>query len=145
MSTMNKPLTIGELAKQVGVAGSTVRYYERRGLLRPEGRSSANYRVYGPNSVSRLRFIRAAQSSGLSLEDIATVLRFADGAVAPCEQVLSVIDSRLEHVGQQLADLRAVQRTLQRLHEACCSPHQQGQCPAIEEFRRDLPSPKIES
>ena len=128
-------MKIGELAERVGVAGSTVRYYERRGLLRPSGRTDANYRVYGPEAVARLRFIRAAQASGLTLEDIHTLLGFSDGEVAPCEEVQTVIDTRLEHIRQQVADLGRVQRALERLHVACSSTDRQGPCPAIEEFR----------
>lgn len=132
---MSDSMRIGELAERVGVAGSTVRYYERRGLLPPVGRTDANYRVYGPESVARLRFIRAAQASGLSLEDIHTLLGFSDGNVAPCEEVQAVIDSRLEHVRQQVADLRRVERALEHLLDECCSSDRKGPCPAIEEFR----------
>lgn len=132
---MNEIMTIGELASRVGVADSTVRYYERRGLLRPTGRTEANYRIYGPESVARLQFIRAAQTSGLSLENIHTLLGFSDGTVGPCMEVQGVIDSRLEQVRGQVEDLRKVQRALERLHEACCSSDRQGPCPVIEEFR----------
>lgn len=132
---MSDAITIGELAKRVGVAGSTVRYYERRGLLRPAGRTKANYRVYGNEAVARLRFIRAAQSSGLSLEDIHTLLGFSDGAVVPCADVLAVIDSRLDHVRSQLDDLRRVERALERLHDSCRRSEREKDCPAMEEFR----------
>jgi DNA-binding transcriptional MerR regulator len=134
---MTETMTIGELANRAGVAGSTVRYYERRGLLRPAGRTEANYRIYGPESVARLQFIRAAQTSGLSLDDIRTLLGFSDGAVAPCEEVQAVIDTRLEHVRRQVKDLRRIQRALERLHDACGSSDRRGPCPAIEEFRGD--------
>jgi DNA-binding transcriptional MerR regulator len=134
---MTETMTIGELANRAGVAGSTVRYYERRGLLRPAGRTQANYRIYGPESVARLQFIRAAQTSGLSLDDIRTLLGFSDGTVAPCEEVQAVIDSRLGHVRNQVKELRRVQRALERLHDACGSSDRRGPCPAIEEFRGD--------
>lgn len=134
---MGEIMTIGQLATRAGVADSTVRYYERRGLLRPTGRTEANYRIYGPESVARLHFIRAAQSSGLSLDDIHTLLGFSDGAVAPCEEVQAVIDARLEHVRNQLKDLRKVQRALEGLHEACCRNDRRGPCPAIQVFQSD--------
>lgn len=62
--------TIGRLAGVAGVPVSTVRYYERAGLLRPEARTGGNYRFYGPASLARLRFIRAAQATGFGLKDI---------------------------------------------------------------------------
>lgn len=77
--------TIGQLAKSVGVPISTVRYYERAGLLKPEARTGSNYRVYSQQSLERLQFIRSAQAVGLSLDDIAQMLRAAHGSDQPCE------------------------------------------------------------
>lgn len=71
--------TIGELAEEVGVPTSTLRYYERSGLVSPDGRTSGNYRIYGAAAVERVRFIRAAQATGFTLEDIARLLDFKDG------------------------------------------------------------------
>ena len=62
--------TIGELAKAARVPTSTVRYYEREGILRPAGRSSSNYRLYAKEDIERLRFIRGAQATGFTLRDV---------------------------------------------------------------------------
>jgi DNA-binding transcriptional MerR regulator len=70
---MEKVLTIGELAGRANVATSTVRYYERRGLLSPDGRVSGQRR-YGPAALRRLVFIGMLQDAGLSLDDIDGVL-----------------------------------------------------------------------
>jgi len=134
---MSDGITIGELAKRGGVADSTLRYYERMGLLRPEGRTDANYRVYGPESVERLRFIRTAKASGLSLEDIRTLLEFRDGAVAPCAEVKTVIESRLEHVKRQIKDLRTVEQALEKFHTACETASGGQECPVLDEFGHD--------
>ena len=67
-------MTIGEIAKTVGVATSTLRYYERAGLLAAPARSAARYRVYDEASLQRLRFIRAAQAVGFTLDDIRLLL-----------------------------------------------------------------------
>jgi hypothetical protein len=48
--------TIGELAKAADVPSSTLRYYERRGLVEPDNRSEGNYRLYGPETLERVRF-----------------------------------------------------------------------------------------
>src|SRR6266849_1946834 len=76
--------TIGRLAREAGVPAATVRYHERSRLHRPDGRTDGNYRIYGPEALERLRFIRAAQAIGLALEDITTLLDFRDGRTAPC-------------------------------------------------------------
>lgn len=70
-------LTIGQVATQAGVATSAVRYYERRGLLAPDGRASGQRR-YTEASLRRLVFIGMLQDAGLTLDDIAGVLDAAD-------------------------------------------------------------------
>ena len=74
MNPREQPMTIGQLADSVGVATSTLRYYEREGLLRPCGRSRADYRLYDAAAIDKLRFIRSAQSVGFSLNDIKALL-----------------------------------------------------------------------
>jgi DNA-binding transcriptional MerR regulator len=63
-------LTIGELANRGNVATSLLRYYEKEGLLEPVGRTAAGYRLYSPDALRHLRFIRKAQRYGFSLNDI---------------------------------------------------------------------------
>ena len=82
MSTSYK---IGQLAKQAGVPTTTVRYYERRGLLCPAARAgSGAYRTYGDDELEQLRFIRAAQASGFALDDAGILLGLRDGQTTPC-------------------------------------------------------------
>jgi MerR family mercuric resistance operon transcriptional regulator len=68
-------MTIGELANAAEVPISTVRYYERAGILKAHRRSASNYRLYSEEDAQRLRFIRAAQASGFTLEDMKELLR----------------------------------------------------------------------
>ncbi len=72
-----KLTTIGETARRAGVATSTVRYYERRGLLQPDARQSGQRR-YRPDTLRALVFIRMLQDAGLSLDDIESMLSAAD-------------------------------------------------------------------
>ncbi|HJQ65862.1 MAG TPA: MerR family transcriptional regulator, partial [Gemmatimonadales bacterium] len=99
-------MTIGQLAKSVGVPDSTIRFYERLGLLRATGRTAANYRYYSHDAGDRLTFIRAAQAAGFELTDIKSMLAFQDGQVAPCREVHSLVTARLESVRGQLRKLR---------------------------------------
>ncbi len=64
---------IGQLAKAAGVAATTVRFYERKGLILPVGRTLSNYRWYDDRSLARLRLIRQAHAGGFSLGDIRCV------------------------------------------------------------------------
>lgn len=112
--------TIGGLAKAAGVPTSTVRYYERRGLLRPDARSEGNYRLYGRETLERLRFVRSAQAAGFTLSDITVLLRFRDGDAAPCREVQDLIKVRAARVAEQIEQLQGVAGMLRRWLGVCC-------------------------
>jgi DNA-binding transcriptional MerR regulator len=129
---MPRHYTIGELARGAGVPTSTVRYYERRRLLRPGGRSSGNYRLYDEAALERLRFIRSAQAAGFTLTDIAALVHFRDGDAAPCREVQELIKTRLAHVRQELGHLREVEGLLQKWLRACRAAGRSGSCAVLE-------------
>lgn len=132
--------TIGQLAEAAEVPTTTVRYYERRRLITPDGRSDSNYRVYGEASLGRLRFIRAAQQVGFTLSDIETLLNLQDEAHAPTSEVQTLISQRLEEVGQQIAHLQVVQEALERWHNRCRCGADSGHCEVIEGLRATGPT-----
>jgi DNA-binding transcriptional MerR regulator len=122
-------LTIGQLAKAGGVPPSTVRYYERIGLLEPDSRSAGNYRLYGPAAMERLRFIRSAQAVGFGLDDIATLL-----GGAACRDVQGLIERRLADVAGRLRDLRHVQRVLALCLDECHDARNK-ECPVVVKLK----------
>ena len=121
--------TIGDLSKAAGVPTSTVRYYERKRLLRPAARSAANYRLYSQEDLERLRFIRAAQATGFTLESVAKLLR-----PAPCGRVQQLIEERLEQVATRLKELRHLQRLLKASLETCKEHEASGRCQVVEDL-----------
>lgn len=125
-------LSIGELAARVGIPTTTVRYYERSGLLRKPARSASNYRVYDHDAVERLRFIRAAQSAGLTLADIGVLLRYRDGLVAPCREVKLLIEKRLEKIQSTLREFRHVQHVLKSYLEICRQAEEDEPCGVLD-------------
>ena len=139
---MQRGMTIGQLARSVGVPDSTIRFYERLGLLRPTGRTPTNYRYYGPDAGDRLTFIRAAQASGFDLNDIKSMLAFQDGHVAPCAEVLNLIDARLTNVRGQLRKLRHVERVLIHFQRACERRPRRKPCPVLETLSPPTRSPR---
>jgi MerR family redox-sensitive transcriptional activator SoxR len=92
-------LTIGEVARRAGVPTSTVRYYERRGLLDADARQSGQRR-YTERSLRLLVFIRMLQHAGLSLEDVAGVL----GASSVAEWK-DIVAHRLETLDEEIREL----------------------------------------
>lgn len=126
---MKSGLTIGELARAAEVPTSTVRFYEREGLLRPSGRSASNYRLYAEEDLERLRFIRAAQATGFTLGDVKALLR-----PAPCGRVQSLIEHRLDEVSRRMAELRHVKRVLERSLRTCHEHAPSGRCKVVDDL-----------
>ncbi len=124
--------TIGQLASAAGVPTTTVRYYERRGLLAPEARSASRYRLYGEASLEQLRFIKAAQSAGFTLSDIESLLALRDDKRAPQQEVRGLIDARLQGVAKQITDLKAVDKALREWRCRCEQTDGTGRCGVIE-------------
>jgi DNA-binding transcriptional MerR regulator len=92
-------LTIGEVARRAGVATSTLRYYERRGLVAADARRSGQRR-YRTDSLRRLVFIGMLQDAGLSLDDIVGILDApdADAWKAIASRRLAVLDAEIERL-----------------------------------------------
>lgn len=129
-------LTIGELAQQADVPTSTVRYYERCRLLGPAQRSPANYRLYDARAIDRLRFIRAAQGNGFTLEDITALLDFRDGRTSPCREVQTLIEARLADLEQRVEQVRHVQTVLRSALSVCRKAERDGRCAVMDDLNQ---------
>jgi len=123
--------TIGQLAKAANVPTSTVRYYERTGLLKPDYRTGGNYRGYSGEALERLRFIRSAQATGFSLADVKRLLRLIPSDQSPCKDVASLLTKRLAEVQQRIQELRLVERVLSKSLKGCCTGDEPDLCEAI--------------
>ena len=134
---MSKKLTIGVLATAAGVPTSTVRYYEREGLLRPSARSISNYRLYSAEDLKRLRFIRAAQAAGFTLHDVTQLLR-----PAACGKVQDLIEDRLAFVAERLKELRHVQKVLRGSLAECREHEASGRCRVVDELTVSADPPR---
>jgi len=106
---------IGELAARSGVEPTTIRYYERIGLMPPPTRRESGYRDYGEDAAARLGFIRAAQSVGLSLGEIRETLAFRDRGETPCRHVAALIERNAAQLRQRISALEEMRRELERL------------------------------
>jgi DNA-binding transcriptional MerR regulator len=107
---------IGALALATGITIDTLRYYERVGLLPKPERTNGGFRMYPPETVLRLRFIRQAQAMGLSLRDIRELVQPQDDR---CSTMRSAIATHLAAVDALLRELASFRRTLQNALEQC--------------------------
>ncbi len=137
-------MRIGELATKTGVPAKTIRYWEQLGLLPVPARTSAGYRDYQPQAATRLGFIRAAQSIGLSLGEIREILAVRDQGIVPCAHVAALIQQHAQELAEWIAALERMRRDLERLatharHVSSRDAEQADYCHVIETApRRNL-------
>ncbi|HZF39749.1 MAG TPA: heavy metal-responsive transcriptional regulator [Blastocatellia bacterium] len=129
---------IGEVATRSGVSIDTIRYYERRRLLPRAERSRGGFRLYGPEAVERLRFIKQAQEIGFSLDEIGDLL--ATGGAAECRKVRDLLSAKLEEVDARIQAMRKFRRSLANHLAACESELKErgnaARCPVVIEIAR---------
>lgn len=117
---MGKNLSIGTLADLTGCKVVTIRYYEQIGMLPEPGRSAGGHRVYDRHHLERLLFIRKARELGFPLETVRGLLALSERSDdAPCAEVDRMATARLLEVKAKIADLTALQATLERLLDQC--------------------------
>jgi len=122
---------IAEAAREAGVNPQTLRYYERRGLLRAAGRAPSGYREYSADDVRMLRFVKRAQELGLSLADVQELLKLRRTTPAKRQSVRKVAERRLADLEHRIQDLSRMRDALSHLVHAChagTDPH----CPILE-------------
>lgn len=107
-----EPLTIGELAKQGNVATSLLRYYEKEGLLEPSGRTAAGYRLYSPDSLKHLLFIRKAQRYGFSLKDIKMMRGIAHDGDQP-HDIRDIAKQRFMDIERRFTEMLVLRHELE--------------------------------
>lgn len=132
----DEPLTIGRLARAVGVNVETVRYYQRLGLVKEPVRPLAGYRIYSHESIERIRFIKRAQRVGFSLREIARLLELGAGH---CDDVRTQAEYRRQQIDAQIRDLQATRAGLDRLIEECRHAGSQAHCPMVKNFANNEP------
>lgn len=128
---MKTRLSRGILAKRSHVNAETIRYYEKISLLPEPERSEGGHRLYQDSDLQRLCFIRRCREIGFSLDEIRELLSLVDGQLVSCERVKEISDNHLLDIAAKIADLKKMQRTLNKL-TASCSGGDVPECPIIE-------------
>jgi DNA-binding transcriptional MerR regulator len=110
-------MKIGELAATTGLTTKTIRYYEGIGLLPDPDRLPNGYRRYEGGSVDRIRFIRDAQTSGLSLGEIGMVLDMKDQGEKTCGHIIFLLEEHLVAVDRQIEELNRARARIEEMTE----------------------------
>jgi len=126
-----KRLTIGGLAKAGETRVTTIRYYERAGLMPVPERSVGTHRVYATEHVTRLWFIRRARELGFNIAEIKMLLGLADSERTPCGEVQRLAIAHLQKIHARIATLVQLEKMLAHTL-AKCSGQSSAPCPVLD-------------
>jgi MerR family mercuric resistance operon transcriptional regulator len=118
MKTETK-LTIGILAKETGVGVETVRFYERKGLIKQPSKRGLSYRQYVPDDIKRIIFIKRAQELGFTLKEIQNLLNLNTNPRTTCSDVKERAISKVQEVKAKIKDLQRMKATLEEMVGSC--------------------------
>lgn len=126
-------LRIGALAKMAGVKTTTLRFYERYGLLPKPQLSHSGYRSYPPSTAMRIHFIKNAQSLGFTLEEIGELLELQTNHSVDRHTIKSRASNKIKMIENKISALIKIKNALQQLHD-CCPGHGSIDlgCPILE-------------
>jgi DNA-binding transcriptional MerR regulator len=136
---MLSALKIGELASAAGVSTDAVRYYERLKILPRPGRTRAGYRLYSEQDVERLRFIKQAQSLGLSLDEVKELLPGRGAGLSECQRVRDLLTAKLAELEAKISEMRRFRNTLSTYLGQCeeaLAGKREDCCPVLFEITR---------
>ena len=125
----NNGITIGALADLAGVNVETIRFYQRKGLMLEPEKPNGSIRRYGDAELARVRFIKAAQRLGFTLDEVADLLRLEDGT--RCGDARQLAEHKLADVRQKLSDLQRIESVLTALVARCSAVRGRVNCPLI--------------
>lgn len=140
-------LRIGELAAATDLTPDTLRFYERKGLLDAPRRSAGGFRLFGPEAVDRVRFVKQAQALGLALNEIRQLVD-ANGTtgLTQCRQVQPLLRAHLAELDARLAELRGLRRSLKRALDDCerqLASRPDAECPVVHDLERGTQRPNV--
>jgi MerR family Zn(II)-responsive transcriptional regulator of zntA len=103
-------LRTSDLANRIGVQPEAIRYYEQRGLLPPPPRAASGYRIYTPEHLERVEFIKKCQALGFSLDEIRELMELKFRGNSPCHHVRDLLVDKIKEVQAQIQRLQFAPR-----------------------------------
>ncbi|AFY73578.1 putative transcriptional regulator [Synechococcus sp. PCC 7502] len=108
-------LQIGSVADRSNVPIKTIRYYEEIGLLKSSGRTEGKFRLFAPDVIKRIGFIKRLQKLGLSLQEIAEILQVYDQGLTPCEEIEQRLKGQILEIDRHIAELTTLRGEISNL------------------------------
>lgn len=129
-------LTIGALAKEAHVNLQTIRDYEREGLIAQPARTASGYRMFAPDVVRRVRFVKHAQELGFSLAEVRELLALRVDPKTSCTAIRQRTQNKIADVQNKIRCLQAIEKSLEELAAACHGNGPLTECTILERLDR---------
>lgn len=125
-------MKIGEISRITGIPVETVRYYEKIGLLPEPAREASGYRRYQQHHVERLLFVKRCRNLDMAQDEIRELVRLAEQPGADCGEVDALLAQHLRHVRDRRQELAQLEKTLERLQQACSEKTTVSECRILD-------------
>jgi len=130
-------LTTGQVAKRAGIGIATVRFYERKGLIKEPPRTESGYRQYPEDVVARIRFIKRTKELGFSLKEISELLsacvEYSDTA---CPDVKRRVELKITDIEEEIRTFRRIKKSLVKLAAECNGDGPTDECPICDTLNK---------
>lgn len=131
---MKERLTIGKLAQASAVGVETIRFYERKELIKQPKKQGA-FRYYSPELIDRIKFIKRSQELGFTLREVKELLELKINDQSKCSDVLEKTNSKISEINKKIEDLKKMKKSLDGLAKCCTSNDMPlSDCPILDCF-----------
>ena len=128
-------IAIGEASRQSGVGIETIRYYEREGIVSKPGRSPGGRRLYSPDEIAKLRFVRRCRDLGFPISIIQTFLSLTEQGGRSCGEVKTLAENHLDDISAKIENLTRLREALLGLSANCDDGT--AACPMLDSLMKD--------
>ena len=123
-------MNIGQAARHSGLSAKMIRYYEAIGLLQPAGRTESGYRLYTPDDLHVLAFIKRARDLGFALGEVGRLLALWQDRERASAEVKALAQAHVAELERKIAEMTALRDTLAELIRHCRGD-QRPDCPIL--------------
>lgn len=126
-------MNIGQAARRSGLSTKMIRYYEAIGLLKPATRSDSGYRLYQPEDLHSLAFIKRSRDLGFSLEEVGKLLTLWQDRQRASADVKALALQHIDELNRRIEKLASLRDTLSEL-VAHCKGNDRPDCPILKDL-----------
>jgi len=125
--------TIGAIAKELCINVETIKFYEKKGLIKQPKKPESGYRTYDDVLVNRIKFVLKAKTLGFTLNEISSLLSLSGN----CKEVESMGLLKLAVIRKKIDDLKRLESVIADLTKTCHSNQDDSLCPIIDSLSSD--------